>query len=206
MDKLPGSLLLEILSRLDDSADVACCRVASKAFDDVSPFLRSINIGCSSKWFWDSSSPFKRIFLDLISKQETVESVSISRYSGYLYDVDFAKEWLPRVSKSLKSLSLSSHNLVNLKLRSARLSMHNLNPLPMLTSLTLEYTELEDEQLNGFNKCFPNLQHLYLIAVVGHQNPKIHHLNLQACHLDFYRYPPPHLTQNRKCLSCRHSC
>ncbi|KAI7725860.1 hypothetical protein M8C21_010928 [Ambrosia artemisiifolia] len=77
MDKLPHPLLLEILSRLDNSADVARCRVASKAFDDVSPYLRSINLRYSSKWFWDPSRCSEKIFLDLISKQETVESVII---------------------------------------------------------------------------------------------------------------------------------
>ncbi|MFS7916708.1 putative leucine-rich repeat domain superfamily [Helianthus anomalus] len=60
--------------------------------------------------------------------------------------------------------------------------MRNLNPMPMLTSLTLSYTILLDQHLNQFNKCFPNLQLLTLVRVRGLKDPKIHLLNLQTCH------------------------
>ncbi|KAK1437581.1 hypothetical protein QVD17_03375 [Tagetes erecta] len=236
MDNLPHSLLLQILSRLNDSADVARCRVASKAFNTVYPGLRSINLRCSMKWYINSNSltkPFKSVFLDLISKLETVESVcvdldrpilSFDRENDdfYLTDADFAKDWLPRVSGSLKSVSLSdysshrqshllqlisayfadiertspalltpqSHNLVNLKLKCAWLSVANLNPMPMLTSLTLECTELEDEHLNEFSKGFPNLQVLNLVGVRGLRNPKIHLHNLKTCVLAVYVFLP----------------
>ncbi|KAM0037242.1 putative F-box protein AUF1 [Helianthus debilis subsp. tardiflorus] len=102
MDELPESLLIDILSRLDDSADVASCRVASKAFNTVFPDLRTINLYCSSR---KSSISLKKVFVDLISKLRIVESVCICLQDAV--DEDFAKEWLPRVSQSLNSLSLS---------------------------------------------------------------------------------------------------
>ncbi|KAF5812548.1 putative leucine-rich repeat domain superfamily, F-box-like domain superfamily [Helianthus annuus] len=196
MDELPESLLLEILSRLDNSADIASCRVASKALNTVFPDLRTINLYCSSR---KSSISLKKVFVDLISKLRIVESVCICLQDAV--DEDFAKEWLPRVSQSLNSLSLSGslyqglrpsnvltlvsvscHNLAELNLGSAWLSVRNLNPMPMLTSLTLSYTIVQDQHLNQFNKCFLNLQVLNLICVRGLKDPKIHHLNLQTCH------------------------
>ncbi|KAM0037223.1 putative F-box protein AUF1 [Helianthus debilis subsp. tardiflorus] len=212
MDKLPESLLLEILSRLDNSADVACCRVASKAFNNVFPDLRSISLLCSR--FGTSGSVswscFKKVFLDLISKLRVVESVCIRlhRVVGVgPFDEDFVKEWLPRVSQTLKSLSLSDlpfpclsqlnilhliskycHNLAELNLRSAWLSVSNLNPIPMLTTLTLESRILQDPHLNQLNKCFPNLRVLNLICVRELQDPKIHHFNLQTCHWSVYNH------------------
>ncbi|KAI7755186.1 hypothetical protein M8C21_008735 [Ambrosia artemisiifolia] len=70
-----------------------------------------------------------------------------------------------------------------LKLKFAWLSVNNLNPMPMLTSLTVACTRLEDQHLNELNKCFPNLQVqvLELVAVRGLADPKIHLLNLKAC-------------------------
>ncbi|KAM0037231.1 putative F-box protein AUF1 [Helianthus debilis subsp. tardiflorus] len=113
MDELPKSLLLEILSRLDDSADAARCRVASKAFNAVFPDLRTINLLCPRKWRGSSSSTgssssLKKVFVDLLSKLRIVESVRLRLHLEDAVDEDFAKEWLPRVSHSLKSLSLSA--------------------------------------------------------------------------------------------------
>ncbi|XP_076923294.1 F-box/LRR-repeat protein At4g29420-like, partial [Bidens hawaiensis] len=208
---LPDSLLLDILSRLDDSADVARCRVASKAFHAVFPGLRSVRLSFRNinLRYWGSDS-FNKIFLDLILKLETVESVSM----GIFHDQVYTHEaWLPRVSRSLKSLSMSGincswrsgpnvllpisvycHNLVSLKLSSVCMSMPNLNPISMLTSFTLESMYLNDEDLNELNKCFPNLQVLNMVYVKGLKDPKIHHLNLQACHWDAYNDYPLSLT------------
>ncbi|MFS7916705.1 putative leucine-rich repeat domain superfamily, F-box-like domain superfamily [Helianthus anomalus] len=110
MDKLPESLLLEILSRLDNSADVARCRFASKAFNNVFPDLRSINLLCSWRGTSGSisSSCFKKGFLDFISKLRVVESVCISLHDAIgvdPVDAGFLMEWLPRVSQTLKLLS-----------------------------------------------------------------------------------------------------
>ncbi|KAI3754214.1 hypothetical protein L1987_53993 [Smallanthus sonchifolius] len=228
MDKLPHSLLLQILSQLDDSAEVARCRVASKSFDTVFPDLRSINLEYSLKWYNSSRSsvssdqhikPFKTVFLELISKLRIVESVGIGPEHPlgvgddfYLADGDFAKEWLPSVSKSLKLLSISGlryhsrrqsnilplisaccQNLVSLKLKFACLSMDDLNPMPMLTSLTLAFIRLEDKHLNELNKCFPNLQVLNLVYVKGLKDPKIHLLNLRICYWNVY-FTTPSLT------------
>ena len=136
MDTLPEPILSDILSRLDDSADVTRLRLASKTFETVYPQLRSINLQCTFKWFIHSSArvssssnssqtvtPFKTVFINLISDLRVVESVRIGvndslRYvaDGYfdekeddlhLTDVDFIMEWLPRVSESLKSLSIT---------------------------------------------------------------------------------------------------
>ncbi|KAJ0799735.1 putative F-box protein AUF1 [Helianthus annuus] len=206
MDKLPESLLLEILSRLDNSAHVACCRVASKAFNNVFPDLRSINLLCSCPWCGTSGSVspscFKKVFLDLISKLRVVESVCINLDDAIgvgPFGEDFVKEWLPRVSQTLKSLSLSSlplnalpliskycHNLAELNVRYAWLSVSNLNPMPMLTTLKLACSSLEDQHLNQFNKCFPNLQVLKSVGITGLKDPKIHLLNLQTCHWSVY--------------------
>ncbi|PWA34154.1 hypothetical protein CTI12_AA621930 [Artemisia annua] len=124
MDKLPEDLLLEILSRLGDSADVARCRIASKGFNTLYPRLRSINLQCTSQILWNhhSSSSFKKIFLNLISNMPVVESVCIGAekelklalqdvhdHDLYLFDEFFLEKWLPRVSVHLKSLSVSNH-------------------------------------------------------------------------------------------------
>ncbi|KAK1437583.1 hypothetical protein QVD17_03377 [Tagetes erecta] len=223
MDHLPDSLLLEILSRLNDSADVARCRVASKAFDTLFPDLRSINLRYSLKWYLNSDDsnpryikPKRSVFLDLISNLRIVESVSIGDVEPvlqiphgvdpesddlYLTDGDFAAEWLPRVSDTLKSLSifdlhypsqcdsnilelisLYCHSLRNLTLASAWLFVDDLSPMPMLTSLTLTLTRLEDEKLDVLNEYFPNLQVLNLEGVTGLKDPTIRLLNLKTCH------------------------
>ncbi|KAI7725870.1 hypothetical protein M8C21_010938 [Ambrosia artemisiifolia] len=167
------------------------------------------------------SKSFMSVFLDIISKLDNVESVSIIHedpYSVMLPGLEgdditlqnrFVQEWVPMVSKSLQSLCLSGfpysfvvqliskhcHNLVNLHLTYAWLSVVTMNPMPMLTSLTLEYTDLEDIHLNELNKGFPNLQVLNLIGVRGLQNPKIHLLNLQTCHwAEHHHHPQSSLT------------
>ncbi|KAK9072025.1 hypothetical protein SSX86_008457 [Deinandra increscens subsp. villosa] len=181
LDKLPHSLLLHILSQLDDSADVARCRVASKAFDGVFPGLRSINLICSLNWYSSKRiKPFKTVFLDHISQLETVESVSIALDGLLMYYIDhdaddlyltgedFTNHWLPRASGSLKSLSISDH--------------YSQNPSDVLPLISAYY--LLDEPLNDFNKCFPNLQFLKLLSVKGLKHPKIHLLSLKTCLLD----------------------
>ncbi|XP_071737264.1 F-box/LRR-repeat protein At4g29420 [Rutidosis leptorrhynchoides] len=228
MDKLPEALILEILSRLDDSPDVARCRLTCKTFNNLSSHLRFINLQCSLIRYIKSRSrvsnssqvitPFKSIFLNLISNLSIIESVCLGTDKPlrdvsfddvedeaddlYLTDADFVIKWLPRVSAKLKSLSISDfwvqacwrrsnlfslvssycHNLVELEVKNAWLSVDNLNPMLMLTSLTLEFVRLDDEDLNELNKCFPNLQVLNLRGVGGFKQPKIHLLYLKTCH------------------------
>ncbi|KAI3495790.1 hypothetical protein L1887_38136 [Cichorium endivia] len=110
--------------------------------------------------------------------------------------------WLPRVSGALKSLSISDfwvqsccrqsevlsmvsaccHKLLELEVKNAWLSLENLNPMPMLTSLTLERIRLDDNDISQVNKCLPNLQVLNLIDIEGLEVPIIRLLNLKTCH------------------------
>ncbi|KAI3709608.1 hypothetical protein L2E82_39374 [Cichorium intybus] len=232
MDKLPEALVFQILSRLDDSADVARCQVAWKTFHTVSPDLRSINLRWPLQRYIELrsrvsnassssplTSPLKTIFLNLISNSRVLESVHISvenfpldvsitdvQDNGddlYLNDWAFVKEWLPRVSGALKSLSISDfwvqscwrqsevlsmvsaccHKLLELEVKNAWLSLENLNPMPMLTSLTLERIRLDDNNdISQVNKCLPNLQVLNLIDIEGLELPVIRLINLKTCH------------------------
>ncbi|XP_057467771.1 F-box/LRR-repeat protein At4g29420 [Actinidia eriantha] len=226
MDDLPPMLILEILSRLSDSADLARCRVASKALNTVSAEVRSINLYCSFDRYTKSRSPetkslvtpFKKIFVDLVSRSRLTESVSLGvekPLRGLSYDdvedesddlhltgVDFVGEWLPSVAGQIRSISISDfwiqscwrrskilslissccHSLLELELKNAWLSVDDLIGMPMLTSLTLEYIRLDDEDLNKVNDCFPSLQVLNLIGVGGLKEPKIHLLQLRTCH------------------------
>ncbi|GKA21442.1 F-box/LRR-repeat protein [Tanacetum coccineum] len=95
---------------------------------------------------------------------------------------DFWAQSCWRRSNLLSLLSSRCHNLAELEVKNAWLSADNLNPMPMLTSLTLEFIRLDDEDLNELNRCFPNLQVLKLIGVGGFKLPKIHLLNLKTCH------------------------
>lgn len=119
----------------------------------------------------------------------------------YLTDVEFVKNWLPWVCEELKFLSISDcwfqscwrksevlafissccKRLVELEVKNAWLSVDNLNQMPMLTKLTLEFIRLEDEDLDKVNDCFPCLQVLNLVGVGGFRQPKIHLLHLKSC-------------------------
>ncbi|XP_058074016.1 LOW QUALITY PROTEIN: F-box/LRR-repeat protein At4g29420 [Magnolia sinica] len=121
----------------------------------------------------------------------------------HLTSVDFVSQWLPEVGERLRSLSISDfwiqscwrksevlalisaccdNSLLNLELKNAWLSVEGLKLMPMLTSLTLEFIRLDDEDLNKVNECFPSLQILNLIGVGGFREPKIHLLQLKTCH------------------------
>nr|GMC58882.1 F-box/LRR-repeat protein At4g29420 [Ipomoea batatas] len=225
MDDLPPPLLLEILSRLTDPADLARCRIASKTLSSTSRDLQSVCLLCSfdryakyrSPLTRSSVTPFKQIFRRLLSELRTVKSVSIgvekplrtASYDDvedeedlYLTDVNFVEEWLPRVSQSLISVSISDfwvqscwrrstvlaaisshcYNLVDLEIKNAWLSVNGLKPMPKLTSLTLEYVRLDDENLDNISGCFPCLQVLNLIGVGGLKDPRVHLLDLRSCY------------------------
>ncbi|KAL3532575.1 hypothetical protein ACH5RR_006096 [Cinchona calisaya] len=225
MDDLPPAIVLDILSRLGDSADLASCRVASKTFNSLSRDVRFINLHCSFDRYAKSRSPltrssitpFKEIFKTLTSELRIVESVSVGvdkplhtvSYDDvedenddlYLTDVNFVNDWLPRVCDRLRSFSISDfwvqscwrrshvlslvssycHSLIELQIRNAWLSVDSLSPMPKLSKLTLEYTRLDDEDLNKVNECFPSLHVLNLIGVGGLKEPKIHLLHLKSC-------------------------
>ncbi|XP_075474943.1 F-box/LRR-repeat protein At4g29420 [Primulina tabacum] len=224
MDDLPPPLLLEILSRLSDSADLARCRVASKTLNSLAPEIRSVNLQCSYLRYAKSRSPptsvfmtpFKLVFHNLISDLKTVESVSIGvekplRLVSYddvedeeddlfLTEANFVNSWLPKVCGHLKSVSISDFwvqscwrrsdvlsrisayclNLVKLEIKNAWLSVDFVIPMPNLTTLTLEFIRLDDENLEKVNECFPSVQVLNLIGVGGLKDPKIHLIKLKT--------------------------
>ncbi|KAJ0788924.1 putative F-box protein AUF1 [Helianthus annuus] len=100
----------------------------------------------------------------------------------------------------------AGRSLVELHLDFGRLSVVNLNPMPMLTSLTLELTILEDQHLTELNTCFPNLQVLNLVGVRELKDPKIHLLNLQTCHVVVYDYPPSLTLITPKLITLKIEC
>ncbi|KAG8367289.1 hypothetical protein BUALT_Bualt16G0056900 [Buddleja alternifolia] len=225
-DLLPPPLLLEILNRLRDSADVARCRVASTTFNALAPEIRSVDLRCSYLRYaksrcpltTSSITPFKAVFTKLISELRIVERISIGvekpmRLVAYddlededddlfLSDVNFVKEWLPRVCGSLRSVSISDFwvqscwrrsdvlslissyclNLLELEIKNAWLSVDGLTSMPKLTTLTLEFIRLDDENLSKLNECFPWLQVLNLIGVGGLKEPRLHLMHLKTCH------------------------
>lgn len=70
--------------------------------------------------------------------------------------------------------------LLELEIKNAWLSVDGLAPMPRLTTLTLEFIRLDDENLEKVNKCFPSLQVLNLIGVGGLKEPMIHLTHLRT--------------------------
>ncbi|XP_059433512.1 F-box/LRR-repeat protein At4g29420-like isoform X2 [Corylus avellana] len=192
MEELPPSLIVDILSRLTDSDELARCRLVSKTFNSLSYEVRSVRLLCTLSRYLKSRAPetkflvtpFKNILKTLVCDSQFLESVFIGvdkslgnvAYDDvedesddlYLTDVRFVKEWLPRIAGRLRSLSVSDfwfqscwrksevlslissccHTLLKLEVKNAWLSVDGLNPMPTLTSLTLEFVRLDDEDLN----------------------------------------------------------
>lgn len=73
-------------------------------------------------------------------------------------------------------------HLLELEIKNSWLSVDGLLLMPKLTTLTLEFITLYDENLDKVNQCFPYLQVLYLIGVEGLKEPKIHLEHLKHCH------------------------
>lgn len=119
----------------------------------------------------------------------------------YLMDEGWVAEWLGGVGGRLRSVSISDfwmqscwrwsdilasissccHCLVELELKNAWLSVDRLKQMTSLTSLSLEFIRLDDDNLNIVNKCFPSLQVLKLIWVGGLTDPKIQLSHLRNC-------------------------
>lgn len=161
MDELPPSLVLEILSRLTDSTDLARCRVVSKTFNTLSHDVRSINLFCSMSRYLKSRSPetgqlvtpFKTVFKDLVHRCGRLDSVSlgVDKSLGgisfddvedesddlYLTDCTFVKAWLPRIAQDLKSLSISDFWVQSCWRRSEALSLISSSCEFLLSSLWL---------------------------------------------------------------------
>lgn len=128
MDELPPELLVNILSRLNDSESLARCRVASKTLNSLWREIRTVNLICTLSRYLKSRSiavtPFKTIVKSLIEDSCNIRSISVGvekALSGmsfddlneddskdlYLTDVEFVQEWLPRVREDLEILSIS---------------------------------------------------------------------------------------------------
>lgn len=61
--------------------------------------------------------------------------------------------------------------------------------MPNLTTLTLEFIRLDDENLEKVNECLPGLQVLNLIGVGGLKEPKIHLMHLKTCNWSLSNAP-----------------
>ncbi|ESQ54294.1 hypothetical protein EUTSA_v10025196mg [Eutrema salsugineum] len=223
MDELPPELLVKILNRLNDSEDLARCRVASKRLNSLWREVRAVSLICTLSRYSKSRSiavtPFKTVFKSLIEDSRNISSVSVAvdkALSGitfddlieedsdelYLTDVEFVREWLPRVRDNLEILSISDFwiqscwrksdvlalislncsKLVKLEVKNAWLSVVGLTLMPNLRHLTLEFIRLDDENLDKVNDCFPFLKVLNLIGVGGLKEPRIRFLHLKSCH------------------------
>ncbi|KAM6583370.1 hypothetical protein CsatB_010372 [Cannabis sativa] len=227
MEDLPPSLVTDILSRLNDSADLVRCRLVSKTLNEMSYEVRSLNHLCTLSSYLksrsrDATSPqvmtFKIAFKDLVRRLSKLESVSIAVEKSlgrrsydevedddddlYLTEPSFINDWLPEIGGRLKSISITDFwsqsswrrsealtlislfcpNLLKLELKNTWLSVDGLNCMPNLTSLTLEFLRLDDEDLNKVNECFPGLQVLNLVGVGGLKEPKVDLKNLKLCY------------------------
>lgn len=133
MEDLPPSLLIDILSRLPDSADLARCRLVSKTLNASSYEVHSLSHLCTCSRYRKyrsrndnplaPSPPFKSVFCNLIRNSRRLETVaigvdkSLGRKSYdeaeddgddlYLTDVTFMAEWIPAIGGRLRSLSIS---------------------------------------------------------------------------------------------------
>ncbi|OVA11756.1 hypothetical protein BVC80_41g49 [Macleaya cordata] len=114
MDRLPPSLQLEILNRLNESTDLARCRLVSKTLDNLSYDVSSLNIICSHDRYLKSRSPetqshitpFKSIAWREISMIDNLEADDL-----FFMDDDFVSEWLPEIGGRLKSISIANFQI-----------------------------------------------------------------------------------------------
>lgn len=236
MEDLPPPILLEILSRLGYSADLASCRLACRALRSLSYDVQSVRLVCSYERFLrsrapetrDRTVPFKSLVANLASLLSGggLESLSlgIERHVApnaweeddfddsddlHLTAADFVSRWLPLVGRRLRSLSISDYwiqscwrrsealslisdccdGLLNLEIRNAWLSIEGLKPMLKLTTLTLEFIRLDDEDLDKVNECFPSLQVLNLVGVGGLKEPRIHLSQLKICRWTVSNFP-----------------
>ncbi|KAJ4796841.1 F-box/LRR-repeat protein [Rhynchospora pubera] len=245
LEDLPSHLLVEILSRVGDSADLASCRLASRTFLSLSRLVTSVSVSFHSA----SPVPFKsrvRNLASLLSASPLSLSLSTERGrvapdadsdedDGFWFDdaddlhlmsVDFLSSWLPLVCERLAELSVADYwfqscfrrsdalslisvlcnKLLKLEVRNAWLSVNGLKPMLRLTSLTLQFIRLDDEDLEKINECFPHLQFLSLIGVGGLKKPHVCLSHLETFVWSVSDTPKsiaihaPHLTELR--LSC----
>lgn len=123
MENLPSPLVVEILTRLKDSSDLARCRAVSTTLNQASNEVRSLTLHCSMSRYLKSRSPetkhlvtpFKTVLKNLVHRSRDFESVSIGvdRSLGgisfddvedesddlHLTEFDFILDWLPYLSQ-----------------------------------------------------------------------------------------------------------
>ncbi|CAF2147982.1 BnaA01g07440D [Brassica napus] len=178
MDELPSELVVKILNRLNDSADLARSRVASKRFNSLWREVQTVNLLCTlsrySKSRSTSVTPFKTVFRNLIEDSRAVTSVSVGvdkALSGmsfddlieddsdelYLTDIEFVRLWLPRVCGGLEMLSISDFWIQSCWRRSDVLALVSSN-CNKLVKLEVKNAWLSVVGLTQM----PNLRHLTL--------------------------------------------
>ncbi|KFK29502.1 hypothetical protein AALP_AA7G142700 [Arabis alpina] len=184
MNELPRELLVNILSRLNDSAALARCRVASKTLNSLWREIRSVNLICTLSRYSKSRSiavtPFKTIFKSLIEDSRNIRSVSVGVDKAlreitfddlndedsdelYLTCVDFVKEWLPRVCEDLEILSISDFWIQS--------CWRNSEILALVSSNCSKLVKLE-------------VKNAWLSVVGLTQMPNLRHLTLEFIRLD----------------------
>ena len=131
MEELPPPLIIEILSRLGDSSELARCRLVSRTLNSLSREVSKIHLLCTLSRYLKSRAqetepsvtPFKTIISNLVLHRQSLRSVSIGVEKSlgkisyddvegepddlYLTDVGFVNQWLPNIGGGLKSLSIS---------------------------------------------------------------------------------------------------
>ncbi|KAH0901331.1 hypothetical protein HID58_040834 [Brassica napus] len=178
MDDLPSELVVKILNRLNDSADLARSRVASKRFNSLWREVQTVNLLCTlsrySKSRSTSVTPFKTVFRNLIEDSRNVRVISIGvdkALSGmsfddlveddsdelYLTDIEFVRVWLPRVRDELEMLSISDFWIQSCWRRSDVLALVSSN-CSKLVKLEVKNAWLSVVGLTQM----PNLRHLTL--------------------------------------------
>ncbi|XP_022966761.1 F-box/LRR-repeat protein At4g29420 [Cucurbita maxima] len=227
MDDLPPSLVLEILNRLSDSADLARCRVASKSLNVLSREVRSVNLFCSLDRYLKSRAvetrllvmPFKVILKSLMNDFVALDSVSIGVEKSlgrisyehddvedwsddlFLTDVGFAREWLPAIGRGLTSLSIVDFWVQSCWRQSKILALITLC-CGNLQELELKNAWLSVDGLNRLNslKCL-TLEFIRLddedLSEVNYNFPHLEILNLIG--VGGLNEPKIHLSQLKTC-------
>ncbi|KAJ3702309.1 hypothetical protein LUZ61_006014 [Rhynchospora tenuis] len=145
LEDLPSHLLIEILSRVGDSGDIASCRLVSRTFLSVSYLIPSISVSFRSASA--SPTPFKSRVRNLVSLlSASLLSLSLSTERGraapdadsdedddgdwfddaddlHLMSVDFLSSWLPLVCDRLTELSVADYWFQSCFRRSDALSL-----------------------------------------------------------------------------------
>ncbi|KAE9448744.1 hypothetical protein C3L33_19357, partial [Rhododendron williamsianum] len=182
---LPKELIINILRRLY-SDDLACCRLVSKTFFDISTEFRSINLLCPLDRYTNSGqpiTPFKEIVKDLILSMGDVDYISIGVEERAKHkSLDKKLDDLHLTEALAAEYGRVCTNLHELVLKNAWLSTNGLSSAMLkLTSLTLACVRLDDEDLDKVNSCCPSLRILKLILVEGLKEPRIDLLHLRKC-------------------------